>query len=389
MRILHVIHRLDREAGGTTALAVSMCEALAARGHNVSLYSLNRKTQGSTFLPENAGFHVRLFEPDLGPLAFAVDMMRAFRMEMSSFDFLHSHMLYRLPQAFACHFARSVGVPYCVQPHGALEPILFHKRKRRYAKRLYEAAIENRNLRRATGLIYTTEGERDAASFLHLPPPAHIVPAGINFAEYQADADIEGFKTRHRLVGRDVILWMGRIAQVKALPVLIEAFVQLAQNNPRVSLVIAGPDQDGERPSLEKRLHQAGFRDRAVFTGMIHADEKLAALKAAKLFVLPSYTENFGISAMEAMAAGCPVIVSDNVKIAPGIIAAGAGLVAPVEATELASAMHFLLRDPTRLAKMGKSAIQLAAGHDWSAVAERLEGIYQTMIRAHAGRSGS
>jgi glycosyltransferase involved in cell wall biosynthesis len=380
MRILHVIHRLDREAGGTSALAVSMCEALAARGHHVSLFSLDRATPNGTTLPAKPNFNARLFAS--GPLTFSPALSRALRAEIPTYDLVHIHMLYRLPQALAARFAYRAHVPYCMQPHGALEPVLFHKLERRRVKRVYEFLVEKNNLRRASGLIFTTTGERDATEFLGLSNPAYIVPAGLAVDLYRRKADTNGFRARHGLAGKDILLWMGRMTQVKALPVLMQAFLALAARHPSLALVIAGPDQDDEIPLLEKTAREAGLQDRVVFTGMIHDDEKLAALQTAQLFVLPSYTENFGISAMEAMAAGCPAIVSENVKIAPEIVSCGAGLSAPVDAGKLAAAIESVLRDPTRRAQMAAAASQLAQQYDWAQIAERLEQAYQAMTSA-------
>jgi glycosyltransferase involved in cell wall biosynthesis len=379
MRILHVIHRLDREAGGTTALTLSMCEALAARGHDISLFALQR----GAF--KNTAFETRLFRPDMP--GFSRSMAGALRSKIPQCDLVHIHMLYRPPQAVAAHFARGAKIPYCMQPHGALDPVMFHKRERRFAKRLYEALVERRNLRRAAGLVFTTAGERDATAFLKLGVPGYVVPAGLDLSQYQQSADVEAFRARHRLAGKDIILWMGRISRVKALPVLAQAFAVLAAQYPNAALVIAGPDQDGERPELENSLRAAGLLDRVLFTGMIQDGEKLAALKAARLFVLPSYTENFGISAMEAMAVGCPVIVSNNVKLAPEIVAQGAGLSVPVEGEKLAAAMASLLGDERECAAMGLAAQKLAAQHDWSIVAQRLEQAYQAMLSAGAPAS--
>jgi glycosyltransferase involved in cell wall biosynthesis len=381
MRILHVIHRLDREAGGTSALTVSMCEALAARGHAVSLFSLHRNTPNGTALPDKLNCDSRLFQA--GYLTFSSALFRALHLEIPKYHLVHIHMLYRLPQAFAARFAYGAHVPYCVQPHGALDPVLFYKQERRRTKRAYEFFIEQNNLRRASGLIYTTAGERDATAFLGLSTPAYIVPAGLAVDLYRRKSDTDSFRARYGLIGKDILLWMGRITQVKALPTLIKAFISLAARRSNLALVLAGPDQDNQRPVLERMVREAGFQDRVTFTSMIHADEKLAALQAAQIFLLPSYTENFGISAMEAMAAGCPTIVSENVKIAPDIVSSGAGLSVPVDDEKLAAAIESLLANPSRRLQMGAAAARLAEHYDWTRVAERMEQAYQAMISGH------
>jgi glycosyltransferase involved in cell wall biosynthesis len=122
---------------------------------------------------------------------------------------------------------------------------------------------------------------------------------------------------------------------------------------------------------------------------MLHDDEKLAALKAADLFVLPSHTENFGIAAVEAMAAGCPVIVSSGVKIAPEIAEAKAGKVAQVEPQHLARSIIELLASPELRAQLGAAGVKLAARYDWASVAADLERAYQSMRNGHAVKVAS
>ena len=100
-----------------------------------------------------------------------------------------------------------------------------------------------------------------------------------------------------------------------------------------VHLVVAGPDNDGWGGRVRDWLQAAGLADYATFTGMLLGEEKLAALRDAQMFVLPSYSENFGLAVVEAMACGLPVVISDQVNIWREVAAAGAGLVGPCEAT--------------------------------------------------------
>jgi len=325
-------------------------------------------------------YRTRVFPMEFPPLAVSTGLFKALR-DMPAVDLVHIHMLYRFPQAAAGFFCRRKAVPYCVQPHGALEPVLYHKRERRTAKRLYESLVENRNLNRAAGLIYTAQGEKQAVDFLRLSAPAFIVPLGLDLSAFDRSAG--GFRARHGLEGRELIVWMGRLVPVKALDVLIRAFAQLAHKRPKAVLALVGPDTGSLAPELRRLMVELDLDpQRVIFTGLLQGHDKMAVLREADIFVLPSHTENFALAAVEAMAMGRPVIVSEGVKIAPDIARAGAGLVVAPEAGALETAMAGLLQDEQKRQRMGEAAFAFAQGYDWPMVVDRLEDSYRAMIAA-------
>lgn len=378
LRLLHVIHTLDSAAGGAVMAARSMCAALAERGHDVKLYAAAARGQPEL---DDSSYDVRTFPTEFAPLGVSFGLARALK-ELKNIDLVHIHQLYRFPQAAAAHFCRRHDIPYCIQPHGSLEPMLFHKRERRTAKRLYELLIENRNLRRADGLIYTAEGERDAVDFLRLAPPTFVVPNGLHLSAF--DPNVSGFRAHHALERKELIAWMGRLVPVKGLDVLLKAFAGVARKRPQALLVLIGPDTENYGATLRRLIVDLEIpADRVLFIGMLQGAQKRAALAAADLFVMPSYTENFALAAVEAMAMGRPVIVSRGVKIAPDIEKAGAGSVVAPEPDELRGAMERLLDDTAARRAMGNAARAFAMRYGWPAVVGQLEDAYQVMIGAH------
>jgi len=379
LRLLHVVHLTDPAAGGAVSATQSMCAALAARGHDVTLLATDPNPRD-----EAGPYRFRAFAMEFPPLAVSTGLARAMG-EMKGVDLVHIHQLYRFPQSWAAWFSRRHGIPYCIQPHGSLEPMLYHKRERRVLKRLYETLIENRNLQRANGLIYTAEGERDAVAFLHLKPPAFVVPLGVDLPGAVCEKAGLAFRARHGLEGREIIVWMGRQVPVKGLDILVRAFAEIAQQRQQAILVLIGPDTDNYGVTvLQPLIAELGIADRVIFTGMLTGDEKQGALRAADLFVMPSLTENFALAAIEAMAQERPVIVSSGVKTASAIAEAGAGLVVAPDAGAVAAAMGSLLDDPARRGAMGAAARKLAARYAWPAVVEELESAYGAMIAAAA-----
>jgi glycosyltransferase involved in cell wall biosynthesis len=184
-----------------------------------------------------------------------------------------------------------------------------------------------------------------------------------------------------KLAGRRLVLFLGRLHPKKQPEVLIEAFARIADTIEGAHLVLAGPGDERYLATLAARVRSRGVAERTTFTGPLTGAAVTEAYRAAEIFVLPSLQENFGNAIIEAMAAGCPVLVSDRLDLAEEIDKAQAGLVCPATADDFAAALRALLDDPAAAAKMG------ANGHDvvlknytWDPITDRLAGVYHDVI---------
>ena len=179
-------------------------------------------------------------------------------------------------------------------------------------------------------------------------------------------------------VGKKVILFFGRLNFKKGLDILARAFGRLARRRDDVVLVVAGPDTEGYGAKVRGWLEDEGVLDRTLFTGMLTGARKSAALSGATLFVLPSYSENFGIAVVEAMAAGQPVVISRHVNICREVADAEAGLVVNTDADEVANAMETLLDDPALAERMGLNGKRLVRDcFTWDSAGPRLMDLYR------------
>jgi len=141
---------------------------------------------------------------------------------------------------------------------------------------------------------------------------------------------------------------------------LVEAFSRVAGRRDDVHLVLAGSGDADYVMRIAGMLRDHGTSDRATITGQLDDEEKLAVLRDADVFVLPSYGENFGISVVEAMACGLPVLISDKVGIWREIAEAEAGIVTTCQSEKIADAIERLLNDPglrTALGQHGKTLV--------------------------------
>jgi glycosyltransferase involved in cell wall biosynthesis len=167
----------------------------------------------------------------------------------------------------------------------------------------------------------------------------------------------------------------------------IPAFAHLAKEDPSLHLVIAGPD-DGMLDQCKAWARRDGIPDKVTFTGMLRGEDKLAAFAAASVFALPSYSENFGIAVVEAMAAGCPVVISDQVNIWREVQQGGA-MVTDCDQHKLTGALSAVLRDPALAADMSRKARETVRRlYHWDSVAAALEAMYAAAAatRREAGR---
>ena len=145
--------------------------------------------------------------------------------------------------------------------------------------------------------------------------------------------------------------------------------------------MIAGPDDEGYGAQVKAWVREARVEGNVTFTGMLLGEVKAAALAEAELFVLPSYSENFGIAVVEAMGAGLPVVISNKVNIWREVEQAGAGLVVNTEPAAVAAAIMRLLDDRVLANRIGERGARLAREHfSWEVAGPQLVELYQRVI---------
>jgi glycosyltransferase involved in cell wall biosynthesis len=391
LRILHVIASLAPRYGGPSQVCLELCQELARAGERVSIHTTNLDGPGTVDVPCHEpvwtnGVEIRYF-PVQAPRRYALSLplARALRRTIPEQDLVHIHSLYFFPSTMAAYYCRRAGVPYVVRPHGTLDP--YHFRHHRGRKWVYERLFEWRNLNRAAAIHFTTPEEQELTRPLGLTAPGVVVSPGVHAERYrESDHAASAFRDEWPEVrGRRIVLFLGRLTEKKGLDLLVAAFGQLVRQRDDVHLVLAGPDNDGYGRTVRGWLEAEGVVDRSTFTGMLLGPRKLAALQAADVFALPSYTENFGVAVVEAMAAGLPIVISNKVNIWREIADARAGFVVHCDPDEVARAIASVLNDSAARTTMGERARRLVAERfTWSAAGKRMADIYRRIVE---GRS--
>jgi glycosyltransferase involved in cell wall biosynthesis len=374
MRILHVIATLDAASGGSATACIEMADALARRGHQVDIMTTDFGYAGRSVLPRRSQpLTCRVLTY---PVAFPRSWKRspvlaqALTQNIGTYDLVVIHSLHLFHNMVATTAAIRARIPYVVAPHGLLDPFIL--RRSRLKKTIMEMAFQSRSLSCAAAIHYTSDEEMRISQASAQGAPGFIIPLGVSPpSSLSATRDF----TR--------VLFLSRLHPKKGLDLLIPAFARVKQRMPHAELVIAGPD-DGALQTTQALVAQHGLSDSVSFPGMLQGIDKDRALAEAGVFVLPSYSENFGIALAEAMAAGLPVITTDKVNIHDAVRAADAGLVVPCDVDFLSEALLRLLGDRELASRMGQNGRLLATTrYDWDQIGAQWEATCRRLIAEH------
>lgn len=269
-------------------------------------------------------------------------------------------------------WCRRAGVPYVLEPLGMLRA----KWRKVALKRVLDATLLRPVVEGAAVVVAVSGVERDELVTSGVPR-RRIVVRGNGFPEPAAPAPAEpGLRDRLGIpADRPLVLFVGRLAAGKGIPLLLEAARGLAG----VHLVLAGPDGgDGTLSAI------GGARSGAL-AGRVHVvppeagERPLALYAAADVFVLPSLGESFGMVAAEAAASGLAAVVTESCGIAE-LVRDRAALVVPYEAGAVRAALERLLHDPELRRRLGDGGRALAREQSWAEVVRRQEQLYRLAL---------
>ncbi len=347
MRILHVVptYLPAIRYGGPIRSIHGLCRSLAKLGHDVHVFTTNVDGPYDSPVPLQEPVlldevKVWYFPTKYSRYLYVSPMMRdTLKKEITRFDLLHLHSIFRWPTWMAARVARGKSIPYILSPRGMLVKSLI-QRKNPFLKTLWIQLVEKGNIERAAGIHFTSPLEETEAKRFHFSwPPAAVIPNGLDVQESQPGNGNISPQIKSLLDRKPMLLFIGRVNWKKGLDRLILSLPAI----PKAHLVIAGNDEEGYQKVLENLARKAGVSQRVSYAGYVDGTEKIALLKSADLFVLPSYSENFGNSVLEAMAVGCPVVVAADVGLSDTVQESGAGRVINGDPKQMAEDINHLL----------------------------------------------
>ena len=403
MRILNVTQSYAPffEFGGPPVKVRALAEGLARRGHQVSVLTTDwgleqRFEKTPKEAPASQGPYGRGLE--IGGVAVVYlakwlhyraaswnpGLRKYLRAELKNFDVAHIFGLYDLLGPGTAAECRKHGIPYVLEPIGMYLPIV----RNLWLKRIYHRFLGREMVEGASLVVATAEQERrelvcggiakekillrrngvDAPS---------VLPQRGNFREeFQIPANAK------------LVLFLGRLSEKKSPDLLLKAFAGATGSGPgrgrRADLAFVGPDETGMKARLRKMAKSLGLGERVHFSDALEGEAKWQAYRDADIFVLPSQNENFGNTAAEAVAAGTPVIVTDQCGIAP-LLEDVAGMVVKHDEKDLRGALARLLEDNGLRTKL-KEGCKIAYHRlDWEEPLAEMEAAYRRL----AARGGT
>lgn len=376
MRVLQVVTLVspDGAFGGPVRVAANLCDALAKRGHDVLLaagtrgYSADAPADLQT-VPQHLFDVVQLPRAGFSGM-FSPPMLSWLPRAVRGADVVHVHLARDLVTLPAALVARSLGVPYVLQPHGMVvasaNPLAGP----------LDALLTRRALSSATAVLHLTAAERAGLS--------SVVPQGLNLVELGNGVPATSGPP---LPARPTVLFCARL-QARKRPAAFVAMARvLLAEGIDADFVLVGPDE-GEGSAVRAAIADSGFGDRIRYDGPLPPSQTLDRMRASSMLVLPSVDEPYPMSVLESLSVGRPAVVTRSCGLAESLLRHGCGLVADETIDDLVAQVRRLLSEAGLLVAMARAAERTAADvFGMDAVVDRLESVYAEATRTTLSRS--
>ncbi len=374
MRVIHTIAGLRADHGGPSRSVPDLCDALADLGNQVHLITgvPSDRSIANNFPQGKTQTHTVTESAVWGRFTMGGRFARELRTLSTGVEptIVHDHGLWLASNHAIANCATGMGILRVVSPRGMLSA--WSLRRRRSVKKVLWHAYQRRDLQSANAFHATSQTEAEDIRRLGFQQPILVLGNGISLPAQ--------LPLRQTAVGSKQILFLSRIHPVKGVIELVRAFHQ-AQLPAVWRLVIAGPDEGGHRERVERLIAELGLSQRVELVGAVDDQRKWQLYADADLFVLPSFTENFGLVVAEAMASALPVITTTGTPwevlntqhlgwwVAPEVDALAAALAAAANL------------EPCQLRQKGLDA-QAYATHRfaWSKIAAQMEEFYTDLV---------
>lgn len=384
MRVLHVIPSVSDLRGGPSYAVRTMERALLAQGVQIELATTDDDGDRA-FLKKPLNLWVRedgavrrYFHRSTRFYMCSWTFARWIVRHARDYDLLHIHALFSFTSTVAAWAARWHGVPYVIRPLGVLNRYGILNR-RPYLKKLSIRILEAPILRRAAAVHFTSAAEAREAADLNIRLRSVVIPLALDRGVAQNMLDLATILPE--IEGKRIVLFLSRLDAKKNVIALIRAFAGLVRRHADLQLVIAGTgDKEYERV-LRREVDRLGIGRSVTWTGFVRGVYKSALLQKAEVFALPSFSENFGIAAAEALAAGLPCVVGHGVALSEAIVRAGAGVAVGQSPDEIEAGLLHVLDSRERRADMATRALALAQSEFSDIVmGERLHQFYKALL---------
>jgi len=368
--VVHIVPSISNEASGLSPAVVRLCESLSDEGRSITLATVD---YGPTV--SRAPF-LEIFPLGLGPrrLGRSPAMSKSIQAWASSkkIEILHNHSLWMMPNVYPGKIAQVHNIPLVVSPHGTLSEWAMASGSK--IKKIFWPLLQKPVLDSTTCFHATALSEYHDIRRLGFKQPVAIIPNGIDIPSgknHKISPDPSEYRT---------LLFLGRIHPTKGVDILLKTWSVISPQFPNWLLQIVGPDNGGYLPKMQSLASQLGL-ERFEFSGPLMGDEKLRAYQEADLFVLPTHSENFGLTVAEALAVGTPAIVT---KGAPweGLETRSAGWWIDLGTDSLVACLEDALsRSEEDLRTMGENGREwMIEEFSWNEIARKVDHTYSWIL---------
>lgn len=371
MRISHVIGSIDNNKGGPSRSVTQLLAVLGKSYPNLKFHLHTAESQ-NPILQQFELKNLHLFFYKTKSLGKLIDLEKS--LCHGTTILYHGQTIWDLPMHQMAKMARKLNVPYIITPRGMLEPWSLQQRK--FKKMLALRLYQFKDLQRAACLHATAPMEAESIRALGLKNPIAVIPNGVHLEDFKLK-DFNKVKTSNK------ILFLSRIHPKKGIELLIEAWSHLPANLTMAwEIDIIGNGEHAYIEQLQSSIYQKGLSKSIKISPPVYGKEKMEVYQQANLFVLPTYSENFGIVIAEALACGTPVITTHGTPWQE-LETQKCGWWIPTGEDALRATLEQALALPQKeLDLMGKNGRQLIENkYSMQAVAEQMYELYQWILK--------
>ena len=386
MKVLHVIPSIAPVRGGPSNAVLAMVKALRTQGIDAEIVTtndngrelLNVPLGDRTIYQDVPVWFLPRFALPMKEFIFSAALTKWLWQHIGNYDLIHNHYLFSYASTCAGLFARTNKIPYVVRTIGQLTPWALDQSRLR--KQVYTSLIERHNLSSANAIHCTATGEAEDVQKFGINTKTITLPLGVDPPSILPAAKSKLHQLYEIPDGRQIVLFLSRLHYKKRPDLSLESLSKVLAMDSDVHLIMAGSGEAEYVAYLKQLVEKHDLGDRVTFTGFVTGYKKQILLQGSDIFVLPSYSENFGIAVAEAMIAGLPVIITPGVQIAPDVAAAKAGIIIDSE-SELTEAIAILSNNLELRAQLSENAVNLATQrYSWSTIASQLISDYSAIV---------
>ncbi len=373
--VAHVVAGLHPASGGPSRTVTHLTDSLASLS-DITVTLLCQCRVGEPVVPSA--------NPEVARIMVASTLPLELKLYLPLKQALHAHLLESPPAILHDHgvwlpsnhwvasAARLTNTPLVIQPRGMLEPWAMNYKA--WKKRLGMGLYQWHDLKTARVLVATATTEYENLRELGLRQPIAIIPNGVHLQVFDEQQQLAACGTKQQRT----VLFLSRVQGKKGLLNLIEAWAKVSADGWR--LQIAGPDEDGHLAEVLSRVQQVGVANSVEYVGVVDGEAKSQLYRSADLFVLPTFSENFGVVVAEALAYGVPVITTRGTPWAD-LETFDCGWWIDIGVDPLVAALRqaMTLSDAERAA-MGARGREYVRRYDWDGIAKQTVDVYRWIL---------